>query len=92
MDTEVLRPRYEAQIREYLADVLETFQRNGIAAESGSDGECWDGDTRWSIDIGEDGDRADLAIQSIASDNGWDAPERDGLNIMADMVEEGGRP
>lgn len=94
MDTEILKPRYEAQIKEYLLDVLQVFQQNGIDVEAASDGDCWDGDTRWSLVIEpeDDDNGAELAIQIIASDNGWDAPERDGLNVMAEMVSFGGRP
>lgn len=92
MDTELLKPRYAEQINAYLDDLARAFEAEGLTVARGADGEDWgDGDTRWELIIEPDNeDGADFSIQIIGSDNGWDAPERDGLNVMVDLTKMGG--
>jgi len=95
-DTEPIAQRYNERIEKYLNDIAEVFRQDGITVEGPFDQSgVFDGDTRWELIIvgydAEEEEGAAITFSIIASANGWDDPDDNGVNFMVDMVTHGGR-
>ena len=90
MDCALLSPRYESKIRRYMEECQRIFTAAGYLTDLYE--EDLDGDWGLTLAIAEqDESPAALRFLIIGSDNGWDAPEDDGINFMVELITFGGQ-